>query len=209
MSCPGCVDSSFMCPAAMLEYFDEEGNSREVYAHRGLIQEEEAVFDPDDAFYNYLKTLRFVKFIDVVPTLRSYIVWVHEDTKLATLSRLTKCHVAEGWCDKTTSVFALGFRVAHEDIQYDQSKEGHLPYDEERYSDGHVRALNKNPTDPVPAQHICERLVHEAYIKHKGVSSIREATCGFYGISIGPEPGDEYYYPIPASIIMRTYIIKF
>lgn len=201
MSCPGKVESAFSCSGAVHEYFDEEGNSREVYAHRGLIQEEEADFDPEQAFYNFLKTLRFVKYIEVDPTRRSYIVWVHEDTKLTTYQI-----DGVGWSHKRTSVYALGFRPP-QDLQYNEY--GVVPYDERRVRDGRIFATNKNNTDPVPAEHICEVFVHEAYSKHKGISSIREATCGYYKITIGPEPGDEYYYPIPADVILRTYIIKF
>lgn len=204
MSCPGQVDSSFPCSPSVHEYFDQDGNSREVYVHRGLIQEDEG-FDPSDAFYNYLKTLCCVKYIEVDPYTKSYIVWVHEDTHL--ISYRTS---GRGRSNTHTriSVFDLGLNT-HEELQYDARNEGILPYDEKRLSNGRVYALNKNSTQPHPAHRICDNLVREAYQNHKGISSIREASSGYYGITIGPEPGDEYYYPMPAHIIMRTYIIKF
>lgn len=200
MSCPSNVVSAFPCASQMYEYMAEEG--REIYAHRGIFQEQESVtFDREQTFYGFLRSLRFVKYIETDRTSRAYVVWVHEDTQLITYAPESK--------PQRVSVFAIGFRPP-QSLRY-ITEEGLEDYEEIALTSGRC-ATNRRPTVPVPIGHIREKLVREAYDNHCEVSSIQEATSGFYGVTIGPEAPtveQEFYYPVTARVIFRPYVIKF
>jgi hypothetical protein len=202
MSCPSNVDSAFPCASQMHEYMAEEG--KEIYAHRGIFQEQESdpdEFDSDETFYGFLQSLRFVKYIETDRTSRAYVVWVHEDTQLITYAPESE--------PRRTSVFAIGFRPP-QSLRY-ITEEGFQDYEEIALTRGRC-ATNRRPTVPVPIGHIREILVREAYDNHSEVSSIQEAKAGFYGITIGPDAPtveQEFYYPVTARVIFRPYVIKF
>lgn len=198
MSCPTNVYPAFPCSGAIHAYMDEEENSSEIYVHRGIIQEkhnppEVVTFDSDRAVYDFLRTLRFVKYVEADTGNRCYVVWVHEDTHLVAKN--------EDDTSRKTSVFAIGFRPT---TCYSEPVE----FEVGAHSTGWVGHNIRN-TDPVPNQHIRQLITNEVFSNHSAVSSIREATYAFYAQEAGPSAMDEYYYPTSVRFVFRTYIINF
>jgi hypothetical protein len=198
MSCPYSVYPSFPCSGTLRQYIEDEDNSSEIYVHRGVIQEEinppeiEA-FDFDHSFYNFLRTLRFVKHIEADTRHRCYVVWVHEDTQLVTSSSCAS--------SRKTSIFALGY---HPRTRHDTA----VDFEEGARPGGWV-GDSLQETNPVPIQHIRELLTREVFCNHPGVSSIQESTCPNYAQQAGPNADDDFYYPVSVRFLFRTYIIYF